>query len=363
MVGCGMRKLGVQAVEDIARGAAVLASGGGGDPYLGMVVARQTVEEFGAIELLELDEVPDDARIAVSMGLGAPTVLVEKVPRGTEPEFALEALEDACGYRFDMLLPSEAGGWNSLHPMLPAARRGLPLLDGDGMGRAFPELQMVTWSVFGQSASPIGVADERGNKMLIETDDNKRAEDLCRGATVMMGGNISLTCYGMTGAQAKANSVAGTYTLCEEVGALLRYARTNRVDAYDKIMECLGAVELFRGKVQDVERRTTGGFARGVAALEGFDAYRGSSFTMEFQNEFLMAKRDGAPVCTAPDLIAAFDVETLTPITGEALKYGCRVMIVGIPCAPQWRTPEGLVVVGPQAFGYGDVPYIPVEQR
>ena len=44
-----MRKLGVQAVEDIARGAAVMASGGGGDPYLGMVVARQTVEEFGAI--------------------------------------------------------------------------------------------------------------------------------------------------------------------------------------------------------------------------------------------------------------------------------------------------------------------------
>ena len=179
----------------------------------------------------------------------------------------------------------------------------------------------------------------------------------------MMGGNISLACYGMTGAQAKANSVAGTYTLCEEVGALLRYARTNRVDAYDKVMERLGAIELFRGKVQDVERRTTGGFARGIATIEGFDSYRGSVFTMEFQNEFLMAKRDGVPVCTAPDLIAAFDVETLTPITGEALKYGCRVMIVGIPCAPQWRTPEGLAVVGPQAFGYKDVPYIPVEQR
>ena len=72
-----MRKLGVQAVEDIARGAAVMASGGGGDPYLGMVVARRTVDEFGPISLLDLDEVADDARIAVSMGVGAPTVLVE----------------------------------------------------------------------------------------------------------------------------------------------------------------------------------------------------------------------------------------------------------------------------------------------
>ncbi|MDO4442773.1 MAG: DUF917 domain-containing protein [Slackia sp.] len=358
-----MRKLGVQAVEDIARGAAVMASGGGGDPYLGMVVARQTVEEFGPITLLELDEIPDEARVVVSMGLGAPTVLVEKVPRGTEPEFALQALESACGCAFDALLPSEAGGWNSLHPMLPAARRGLPLLDADGMGRAFPELQMVTWSVFGQKSSPIGVADERGNVMVVETDDNKRAEDLCRGATVMMGGNISLACYGMTGAQAKANSVAGTYTLCEEVGAILRSARANRVDAYDRLMERLGAVELFRGKVQDVERRTTGGFARGIATLEGMDAYRGGIFEMEFQNEFLMARRDGVPVCTAPDLIAAFDVETLTPITGEALKYGCRALVLGIPCAPQWRTPEGLAVVGPAAFGYEGVPYVPVEQR
>ena len=358
-----MRKLGVQAVEDIARGAAVMASGGGGDPYLGMVVARRTVEEFGPISLLDLDEVADDARIAVSMGLGAPTVLVEKVPRGTEPEFALEVLERSCGYAFDALLPSEAGGWNSLHPMLPAARRGLPLLDADGMGRAFPELQMVTWSVFGQSASPIGVADERGNRMLVETDDNERGEELCRGATVMMGGNISLACYPMTGAQARANSVAGTYTLCEEVGAILRTARANRVDAYDRLTERLGAIELFRGKVQDVERRTTGGFARGIAVLEGFDAYRNSTFAMEFQNEFLMARRDGEPVCTAPDLIAAFDVETLTPITGESLKYGCRALVLGIPCAPQWRTSEGLAVVGPAAFGYEGVQYVPVERR
>ena len=30
--------------------------------------------------------------------------------------------------------------------------------------------------------------------------------------------------------------------------------------------------------------------------------------------------------------------------------------------APQWRTPEGLAVVGPRAFGY-DIDYVPVEER
>lgn len=358
-----MRELGIQEVEDIAMGAAVMASGGGGNPYVGILIAKQCVAEHGPIPLLTLDELPDDAHVAVSMGLGAPTVLVEKVPAGPEPAYALDALERACGHGFDALIPSEAGGWNSLHPMLPAAQRRIPLLDADGMGRAFPELQMVTWSMYGQSASPIGVADERGNSMVIRTDDNKRGEDLCRGATVEMGGNISLACYGMTGAEAKAHSVGGTYTLCERVGRILREARAQHSNDTAALMSELRAVELFRGKVEDVERRTIGGFARGLVRLEGMDAYKGSEMRVRFQNEFLIAEVDGAVVCTAPDLIALFDADTLTPITGEALKYGCRAVALGIPCAPQWRTPEGLATVGPRAFGYEGIDYIPVEER
>ena len=358
-----MRYLGEQEVEDIAMGAAVMASGGGGNPYVGILIAKQCVADNGPIPLLTLDELPDDARVAVSMGLGAPTVLVEKVPAGPEPVYALEALEREVGHTFDALIPSEAGGWNSLHPMLPAAQRHIPLLDADGMGRAFPELQMVTWSMYGQSASPIGVADERGNTLLVHAATNKCGEDLCRGATVEMGGNISLACYGMTGAEAKAHSVAGPYTLCENVGRILRRAREERSNDISELRETLGAVELFRGKVEDVERRTVGGFARGLVHLEGMDAYKGGVLDVRFQNEFLIAECNGEVVCTAPDLIAMFDSETLTPITGEALKYGCRAIVLGIPCAPQWRTPEGLATVGHAVFGYEGVEFVSVEER
>ena len=120
--------MGEQEVEDIAMGAAVMASGGGGNPYVGILIAKQCVADNGPIPLLTLDELPYDARVAVSMGLGAPTVLVEKVPAAA-PVYALEALEREVGHTFDALIPSEAGGWNSLHPMLPAAQRHIPLLD------------------------------------------------------------------------------------------------------------------------------------------------------------------------------------------------------------------------------------------
>lgn len=50
-----MRYLGEQEVEDIAMGAAVMASGGGGNPYVGILIAKQCVADNGPIPLLTLD--------------------------------------------------------------------------------------------------------------------------------------------------------------------------------------------------------------------------------------------------------------------------------------------------------------------
>ena len=41
----------------------------------------------------------------------------------------------------------EEGGVNATLPLVVSALSGLPVIDADGMGRAFPELQMVTYNV------------------------------------------------------------------------------------------------------------------------------------------------------------------------------------------------------------------------
>ena len=40
-----MRKIGIPEIEDIATGAALLGAGGGGDPYVGKLVAIGAVQE------------------------------------------------------------------------------------------------------------------------------------------------------------------------------------------------------------------------------------------------------------------------------------------------------------------------------
>ena len=79
-----------------------------------------------------------------------------------------------------------------------------------------------------------------------------------------------------------------------------------------------------------------------------------------FQNENLVAWRDGEVAALVPDLICIANRDDGEPITTEMLRYGYRVAVLGIPCSPLLRTPEALDVVGPAAFGY-DLAFEPIE--
>ena len=109
-------------------------------------------------------------------------------------------------------------------------------------------------------------------------------------------------------------------------------------------------------------RRIVAGFARGAASIEGAGDFNFQVSQLDFQNEHLIFRVDGAFVATTPDLIAVLDSETAKPITTEALRYGMRVAVIAIPCAPQWREPAALALVHPRYFGY-DIDYVPVEER
>ncbi|AEM40164.1 DUF917 domain-containing protein [Ketogulonicigenium vulgare] len=353
------REVDVAEIEDMAAGGAVLGTGGGGDPYIGKLMAQQAIRKFGKVKLVRTEDLPDDALVVPVCMMGAPTVMTEKLPQGDELVNAFVALEKLLGRKIDAVLCGEAGGVNSMTPFVVAAATGLPLVDGDGMGRAFPELQMETFALAGVSATPMVLCDDKGNTVTFETVSNRWTERLARAATVEMGGSALLAFYSMSGAKAKECVVRGTLTLCESIGRTLREAKANHGEPVKALASLLQAHNMFEGRIVDIERRTVGGFARGKVILNGTDDWKGHEMSIDFQNEFLLAMRDGEVVVTTPDLISLVDAETGLAVTTDSLRYGQRLVCLAYPCNPMWRTPLGIEVAGPRYFKY-DVDYQPL---
>ena len=358
-----MRKIGLKEVEDIALGASLLGAGGGGDPYYGKLMAIGTIKERGAVDLISPDEVPDDAVIMPIAMMGAPTVLCEKGTGGNEYQVIYDIVSQYLGKSVYAVMPMEAGGVNSMLPIAAAARLGLPMVDCDGMGRAFPELQMVTFTIGGVSATPMALTDEKGNSAIFNTITNKWTEELARAVTMSCGGSVTVALYIMTGATMKAYGVKNIVTRSEMLGRAIRSVKDQpELTPEDAFLKASEGYRLFRGKIVDVLRETNGAFNLGHVLLEGIGDFKGQKAEVSFQNENLAAVVNGEIRATVPDLICLVDTETFTPVTTEALKYGKRVLVVGLKCYEMWRTPKGLELVCPRYFGV-DTDYIPLEER
>ena len=352
------RLLDPDSLRALARGCAVLGAGGGGDPYLGLLQALQATEDFGPVPLVDLDELPGDSLIMPCGGIGAPTVSVEKIENGDEGARLREHLEFLTGHQVAALMAAEIGGSNGLLPICWAARMGLPVADADGMGRAFPEVPQVAMHLAGISPSPAVMTDERGNLVLFQTISGHWMERLQRAAAVEFGGVASSTEFSMSVAEARNATVRNSVSLAIRIGETIGRAEASPVEA---LIAEIGAYRLITGKVLDVERRTTSGFARGSVVVEGLGADSGRLVRLELQNENLVALERGRVLASVPDLISVLDSETADAIVTERVAYGQRVTVIAFACDPIWRTEKGITLTGPRAFGY-EFDYLPVEE-
>jgi uncharacterized protein len=346
-------------LADLSLGCTVLAGGGGGDPRIGRLMTEQAISELGGVEVLSFDALADDDLIMPCGMIGAPTVMIEKIPNGGEGRVIRDTYERHFGRPVKAVMPFEMGGINAVLPVAWAAYAGLPLLDGDFMGRAFPELQMLTPHLFGMSGSPAVITDERMQTMVYDTRDNIWLEKLVRNSVATLGGAACGGIYPMSAAEARRAVIPGTVSRAIQLGAAI--ARGSD-DPLGSIAEVTPVIRLGQGKVIDIERRTSGGFVRGSALIEGLAEDKGRLFRLEFQNENLVVLEDGEPLATVPDVITLLDIHTAHGIVTEGIRYGQRVLIVAFPAPAVWTSPAGLKAVGPEAFGY-DFEFVPVVER
>jgi len=346
--------LDIEHLPVLARGCAVMGGGGGGDPLIGVLMAREAIAEHGPVPLVDLDDLPDDGLVMPCGLVGAPTVMIEKLENGGEGARLAQEVEALCGRPVTAVMPFEIGGSNGLIPLTWAARLGLPYVDADGMGRAFPTMPQLTMHLAGVPATPCVLVDERLNTLVIRTDDADWTEWLVRANAAAFGGAGVAALYLMTVETARRATVRRSVSRALALGAAMLRAEADPVAA---VVSAVDGIELIRGKVVDVERTTSGGFVHGSAVVH--DAQAEDRFVrLEIQNENLVAIEDGAVRACVPDVITVLDVHSGEAVVTERLRYGQQVSVVAFPVDPVWRTAEGLAVAGPAAFGY-DFAYVP----
>lgn len=353
-------------IADLCAGSVFLATGGGGDPYVSQILVEQSLRKYGSVDLVPLARVPDDAYVVAIGEVGAPTVSLEQLPIGTECLDVVDRFEAWVGRKITHLVSFEVGGANSVIPLITAAARNIPLIDGDGMGRALPEAQMMTFAIEGVCPTPAVAVDYAGGAVYFDTRDTLLYERQVRNIAMAMGGMVFTAEHPMTGIEARRAIVPGTISFALAVGRTLRsnYGSASQVEApLRKLFEQsdYGILKhLYTGKIVDINRKVVGGFDVGEARIEavGSDA---PPMILSIKNEFLVATVGERVVASVPDLITMVDHETSSPINSERVHYGQRVTVFGIGCPAHYRTEKALKVVSPRNFGF-DIDFCPIEK-
>lgn len=364
-----MQQLTRDDLDDLSLGSVFLATGGGGDPYVPQLLTEQALLKHGPVSLIHPNDLSDDANLVALGAVGAPTVSLELLPSIRESTDALGAYIKHTKMNIDAVVSFEIGGGNSLIPIMAAAAYGLPVVDGDGMGRALPEAQMMTYAIAGAKPTPAVACDYQGNITTFSTPDTATYERHIRALAMSSGGMINVAEHPMKGAFIKQAIIPETISFSVQLGRVLRENRGNVQDMLAPLKQVFSHSEygqcklLYCGKVTDKSTRIIGGFDIGEATIESFDSSQ-SNLLISIKNEYLVAKLDHGDhqqvLATVPDLIVLVDYETSAPINAERLKYGQRVGVFALGCPAFFRTQRALNAVQPRCFGF-DMDYIPLE--
>ncbi|WP_126425480.1 DUF917 domain-containing protein [Brevibacillus marinus] len=361
------RYLGEEELLSLAYGAMYLGSGGGGDTELIHRLIRQALRDFGPVCLLSPFALPDEAWVVPVCIMGSPTVLHEKLPVGDELLRALEALQEAGKIRAAAVAGLEIGGMNALTPVLAAITAKLPLVDCDGMGRAFPELQMTTYHAFGVQASPVSMYAVGGQSHLIMYAPNFEVEREARAVVTKMGGWAAVALYSMQVKQLWEVAIPQSFSLAIRLGEAVRAAAEN----VNRVFAGLARVfhnslygkprRLLAGKVVELNRRNVNDLLEGELVVEGVGYETGEQVEVVFRNEYLLVNKGGKPLVSVPDLICVLDADTGHPISIEELENHMQVWVIAVPSPLLLRHAKMLDVIGPAAFGLAGE-FLPIEQ-
>ncbi len=365
-----MKKLSKQDLHDILLGAAIVGTGGGGSLTEGIKLVDEAFDEGFEFTLAEIDEIPDDALIGSPYTCGSIGCLskeqqkkYDELPKIKEAKevAAIKVLERYMGKEFYGVIATELGGGNTAAALNVAARLGKPIIDADPAGRSVPCLQHSTLFLNEVSITPMGLANNFGDSMVISSVANDdRAEVLARTMAVASFNSVGVVDHPAEWKVLKNSLIKNTITYCLEIGRTARLANEQgRNFAYD-VSERFNGYVIFEGEITETDWEDRDGFTFGNINIVGEGEYEGEDLSIWFQNEYIMSWKNGEVFATAPDSINIYVKDDKIPLLNPNAKEGMKVTVFVLKAFEEWRTEKAIEIFGPKFFGY-EIDYKKIE--
>jgi DUF917 family protein len=336
-----------QGIDALVRGVELLGSGGGGDPEaVGRILRRRLGN--GKIELNTQADLAGGVVVPVGV-VGSTSVFLEKLPSGAELAGSVNAVCRWAGVQATAVMGIEAGGLNGIAGLVASLDLGLPFLDADLMGRAFPRLDQFSWAVEGLPLTPCALCEPGGQIVIVDSASPSRLERMVRSYLAETGGWAAVAFPPQPLSTAMSAALTGSVSRALKLGrAQSRLGETPPVQAVEKALD--GRI-LAEGRVTEVSRHPkSGAFGRGSVTV--MDSRSGAVVRVETENEYLLALVDGRPEVSTPELLCLLDRRTARPISVDQVRTGDEVLVIAMAGPPWWwQTEHRLAAVGPSAFG------------
>ncbi len=368
---------GLADFEYIAAGAAVLASGGGGS-YLDALSILNELGQSGWTGSVAVGPYDGSSNCCVVAMMGSPDAgdALTLVDIQNSVANTLFLLQSTTGYTASCVIPVEIGAINSLVPLLGAAAGAdsLWVIDGDGAGRAVPELPQTTFvGAANLPVSPCALATDvadysTAESALLSAPTAAQMEKLAGGVVGGFGGFSGIALwpsnasnnYGLTG-----NYIPGTLAQAWGLGQFLLQGSTPQSSA-----SVAAQIALLTGRTASVavsnvyitsitQTTTSASLDAGVIRLDNTQDPAQSTQTCSIynmnENLIMYSSQSTAPVIIAPDSICYYSESTglgfsnasddlsvyFDSATGKST--GKMVSIIQVSTAPQLYATPGVV--------------------
>lgn len=360
-------------IKPLLEGLAILGTGGGGNPEWGSMILENDLKRGREWRIVSLESVPDSWTVVCGGIMGSVKALeaigFDQVLQDWEADFPLitvtRRMSQLIGKEIEAMIPFEAGGLNAPIVLSLASRMEIAAIDADALGRSAPETQMTSWHGHGVEITPMPLADSLGNLVVVSKAAEPTYVDEVGRFVVTKGGFLGANNHHpMSGAQAKATSIPGTFSAALELGRAVLEARERRSDPVAAAAALLGPIASHKARVRTLHEQEHMGFYFTVVELE---VDHGRTGELTVKNETMMLKLDGEVVCMFPDRVILLERGTGRGVMSVELHPGMELDLLIAPAHERLQTaaqtPLGSKAMAPARYGHPDLRYRPLPRH